>query len=246
MATLPPIVDTIDKRKGIIAALVLMLILFIYLMLTSFEKADPPPQDIPLKVAEPLDETIIEEFTIAGGSGGGEANTDPVSPPKPQTEQVITKTNSDTEINSGKGSTTNSPNSNNEGTTSQQSNNPFASGGQGTGNDGGKGDTFGKDNGTGGNGGSGTGSGSGAGRIRLNEVNISDLHYNTDETIALKLVIDAQGNIVQVMNIAGKTTTTDQILINKVKTAVKKQVKYNAQKDAPLATVYYTVRINAQ
>lgn len=245
MATLPPIVELADKRKGIIASFVVMLTLLIYLMLTSFEKADPPPVDIPLTVAEPLDETIIEEFTIAGGAGGGEPNTSPVTDPKPQTEHVITNTNPNSQINSGNASSTNSPNSNNESSTTQQSNNPFASGGSGSGNSGGNGNTFGSDTGSGSGKGSG-GNGSGAGRVRLNDVNINDLQYNSDETIALKLVIDAQGNVVQVYNIAGSTTTTDQILINKVKVAVKKQVKYNKQDGAPLATVFYTVRINAQ
>lgn len=245
MATLPPIVDTKDKRKGIIASLVVMLLLLIYLILTSFEMADPPPQDIPISVAEPLDVTEIEDFTIAGGSGGGEPNTSDVSDPQPQTEHVLTQHNSNSSINSGNASSTNSPNSNNNSSTTQQSNNPFNQGGTGGGGGGGNGGNFGNDTGNG-NGGNGGGTGSGAGRVRLNNVDIDDLYYNSDETIALKLVIDAEGNVVQVYNIAGKTTTTDQILINKVKSAVKKQVKYNKQSGAPLATVFYTIDINAQ
>jgi hypothetical protein len=244
MATLPPIVNSLDKRKGIIASAVLMLLLLLYLILTSFEMADPPPKDIPLTVAEPLDVTEIEDFTIAGGAGGGDPSTAPLSDPQPQTENVITKNNSSSQVNSGNANSTNNPNSNNQSSTNQQSNNPFAQGGNGGGSGGGSGGNFGNDNGNG-TGGTGGGTGGGAGRVRLNEVNINDLYYNSDETIALKLVIDAQGNVVQVVNIAGKTTTTDQILINKVKAAVKKQVRYNKQDGAPLATVYYTVSINA-
>lgn len=244
MATIP-IVDRMDKRKGIIAAVIVMLGLFLYLILTSFEMADPPPKDIPLEVAEPLDMTEIEEFTIAGGAGGGDPSTAPVDQPQPQTENVLTQTNSNSQTNSGNANNTNSPNSDNQASTTQQSNNPFAQGGSGGGDGSGDGTGFGNDSGTGTDG-SGAGPGSGAGRKRLNNVNIADLQYNSDETIYLKLVIDAQGNVVQVYNIKGQTTTTDQILINKVKVAVKKQVKYNKQEHAPLATVYYTVKVNAQ
>jgi hypothetical protein len=244
MATIP-IVDTIDKRRGMISALVVMLLLLIYLLLYTFEQADPPPQDIPVQLAEPMDITEIENVTIAGGSGGGNPSDDPVTEPKPQTENILTSTKpSNTQSHTGNANTTNSPNSNSDPSNSQQSDNPFADGGQGGGNGGGSGNTFGGDTGTGtgGNGGGGTGKG----RVRLNHVNVADLHYNSDEKIFLKLVIDAEGNVVQVVNLVSQTTTTDQILINKIKAAVKKQVKYNKESGAPLASVYYTVKIDAQ
>ncbi len=239
-----PIVDKRDKRKGIATSLLVMLLLFIYLLLSSFERADPPPQDIPVKLAEPLDVTEIKEFTIEGGSGSGKPNDDPVRDPQPQTEQIITQENSDTEVHTGQANNTTSPNSQNEPSTTNQSDNPFDPGGSGGGNDGGEGDNLGSDSGTGTQGGPSTGGGSG--RVRLNNVNINNLQYNSDEVLYFKLVIDAQGNVVQVQNIKGKTTTTDQILINKVAIAVKKQVKYNKQPGAPLASVYYTVKVNAQ
>jgi hypothetical protein len=244
MATLP-IVDTIDKRKGVITSIVTMILLILFLFLVKFEMADPPPQDIDVQLAEPLDVTVIENLTIAGGSGGGSPSDDPVRENQPQTENILASTKpQDSQTNTGQANTTNNPNSQNDPSTSQQSNNPFASGGSGNGDSGGDGDTFGGDSGTGtgGNGGGGTGKG----RVRLNDVNIANLVYNSDEKIYLKLVIDAQGNVVQVINLKGKTTTTDQILINKVKVAVKKQVKYNKESGAPLVAVYYTVKINAQ
>lgn len=244
MATIP-IVDTGDKRKGIATSVVVMILLILFLFLVKFEMADPPPQDIDVKLAEPLDVTVIENLTIQGGSGGGKPSDDPVREPQPQTENILATTKpQETQTNTGQANTTNNPNSQNDPSTTQQSDNPFASGGSGNGNSGGDGDTFGGDSGTGtgGNGGSGTGKG----RVRLNDVNINNLIYNSDEKIFLKLVIDAQGNVVQVINLKGKTTTTDQILINKVKVAVKKQVKYNKEPGAPLAAVYYTVKINAQ
>ncbi len=244
MATIP-IVDIKDKRKGIATAFVVMLALLLYLLFTSFEKLDPPPKDIPVKMAEPLDVTEIVNPTIEGGSGGGSPSDDPVSDPRPQTEHILTQQNNpNTQVHTGQANTTNSPNSQNTPTSTQQSNNPFGDGGADGGDGGGTGGTFGSDTGTG-TGGHG-GSGSGKGRVRLNDVNINDLNYNTDEKIHLKLLIDAEGNVVQIHNIKDKTTTTDGILINKVIQAVKKQVKYNKDPGAALAYVYYTIAINAQ
>lgn len=244
MATIP-IVDTIDKRRGMISSVVVMVLLLIYLLLYTFEQADPPPQDIPVSLAEPMDITEIKNVTIAGGAGGGNPSDDPISDPRPQTENILTSNKpSKNQSNTGNANSTNSPNSNNNSSNSQQSDNPFADGGNGGGGGGGKGGTFGPNNGPGTEGDGG--GGSGKGRVRLNHVNIDDLHYNSDEKIYLKLVIDAAGNVVQVVNLVSQTTTTDQILINKIKAAVKKQVKFNKEEGAPLASVYYTVKIDAQ
>lgn len=239
-----PIVDIRDKRVGIIVAILVMLALFLYLWLTTFIKLDPPPQDIPVHVAEPLDVTEILQPTIEGGSGGGQPSDDPVHEPQPQTEQILTQqTNPDTQVNTGEANTTNAANSTNQPTSTQESDNPFADGGSGDGAGGGTGGTFGGDSGTG-TGGHG-GSGGGKGRTRLNNVSI-DLHYNTDEKIYLKLLIDAEGNVLQAYNIKGKTTTTDGLLINDVIQAVKKQVKYNKDPGSAPVYVFYTVRIDAQ
>lgn len=245
MATIP-VANIIDKRKGAIASAVIMLLLFIYLMLTTFEMADPPPKDPILKTETVIpEELILKNLKVEGGSGAGAASNDPIDDPKPLTEEVITKTsNPDTKVNTGKGKNTTDPNSKETNTTTQQSNDPFASGGNGTGNDGGSGNTFGSDagSGTGGN----TGNGSGDGRIRLNDPNVEDLKSNIDATIHLKLTIDAEGNVVGASNISAKTTTTNQILINRVISEVKRQVKYNKQSGAPLAKVYLSVSIKAQ
>ncbi len=82
-------------------------------------------------------------------------------------------------------------------------------------------------------------------RTRLNDVQLDDLNYNQDVTIYLMLNIDASGKIVSINHIAGKSTTTDQNIINRVKMAVKNQVKYSKDPGASLTTVYYTIRINA-
>jgi len=49
MATLP-VVNELDKRKGILAAFVVMLLLFLYLYFTEILMADPPPRDIPVQI----------------------------------------------------------------------------------------------------------------------------------------------------------------------------------------------------
>jgi hypothetical protein len=245
MATLP-IVNSIDRRNGIIAAVLAMLLLLLYLWFTTFEMADPPPRDVIVEAtAEFPEEIVLENLKVEGGSGAGKPSDAPVDEPKPKTEQVITKpTNENTQVNTGQANTTNSPNSQNTNTTPTQSNDPFASGGNGNGNDGGSGDTFGGDSGTGtsGNG----GSGSGAGRVRQNDPIIDDLRSNVDVTIHLKLTIDAEGNVIAASNIKASTTTTNQILINRVINEVKKQVKYNKDPGAPLAKVFMPVHIKAQ
>jgi hypothetical protein len=244
MASLP-IVNSIDKRKGIITAIFTMLSLLLYLWFTTFEMADPPPQDIIVEATTEFpEEIILENLKIEGGSGGGKSSDAPLDEPKHKTEQLITKkTNKDTQVNRGKANTTNSPNSQNN-TTSTKSNNPFASGGNGSGDDGGSGNKFGGDSGTGitGN----TGKGGGNGRIRKNDPIINNLGSNVDVKIHLKLTIDAEGNVISASNIKAQTTTSNQVLINRVINEVKKQVKYNKEPGAPLAKVFMPVYIKAQ
>jgi len=235
MATLP-IVNSIDKRKGIITAIFTMLLLLMYLWFTTFEMADPPPRDVIVEAtAEFPEEIILKDLKIEGGSGAGKPSDAPIEEPKPKTEQVITKVeNNDTQVNTGKANSTNSANSQNTNTTPTQSNDPFASGGNGNGGDSGTG--------TSGNG----GSGGGAVRIRQNAPIINGLRSNESVTIHLKLTLDAGGNVIAASNIKAKTTTTNQILINRVINEVKKQVKYNKEPGAPLAKVFMPVHIKAQ
>ncbi|MBL4863103.1 MAG: hypothetical protein JKY09_08830 [Crocinitomicaceae bacterium] len=243
MATLP-IVNTLDKRKAIIVSITLMVLLLILLFVLKFEKADPPPRDIPVELAEPLDVTEIENIVLEGGAGGGTPSEDPVNDIKQQTETVLTQeTNPESQSNTGNANATNTPDSNND-PSGDESNNPFNDGGNDGGGGDGTGGHFGTDDGSG-TGGS-TGSGGGKGRIRLNNVNIDGLQSNIDATIALKLTIDAQGNVVVAHNIKGQTTTADQKLINRVINEVKKQVKYSKEPGAPLVKKYYTVKIKAQ
>lgn len=120
-------------------------------------------------------------------------------------------------------------------------NNPFGSGtngGFGTGKD--------KDNGM--NEGSGNGP-SGpelSNRKRLNDPKIDHIETNIACTISLKLIINDNGEIVSVNNIASKTTTSDQRIISQVISAVRQQVKYEKSMGSSLQTVYLTVRLNAK
>lgn len=152
--------------------------------------------------------------------------------------------NPDTKVNTDKGSTTTAEKPRETSTTKEQSNDPFSPGSYGGWDGGGTGDIFGK-YGKGETYGE-SGSGSGASRVRLNDPSIPDLTSHEDAIIHLKLTIDGQGNVVKAENVSAKTTTRDQILINKVISEVIKQVKYNKDPDSPLANVYMPVNIKAQ
>ena len=239
-----PIADRIDKRKGAIAALLFMLAMSVYVGLISFQIADPPPQPVLVEVETNIPEIVLKNLTVDGGSASGSPSEAPVDQPKPQTEQIITTEESETEVNTGQSNHTTAATSENTNSTTQTSNDPFASGGNSNGDNGGSGDTFGSDGtGTEGDGGGG---GTGKGRIRKNDPILTDLKSNVNAYIYLKLTIDAQGNVVSASNIKSQTTTTNQILINKVIYQVKKQVKYNKDEGSPLAKVFMTVKVDAQ
>lgn len=243
MATIP-VVNTFDKRTGIAASIIVMVGIVLYLFLTYFEFADPPPKDIPLKAQTVIEEITLEKLRIeSGGSGGGEPSDAPIDEPKPQVQQVITKPKSNTSTTSGQANQTNTnQNSNNSSSTTQQSSNPFGGGG-GTGTGGGSGGKFGQDSGSGS--GTSSGSGNGEGRIRLNNISVDNIQSNMDHTIYLILTINAEGYVIDAKNNAAKTTTTDQRLINQVVAEVIKSLRYNKDPGAGLQKVYYTVGIKA-
>lgn len=240
MATIP-IVNTVDKRKGIIAAFAVMILLFLYLLWETIEMADPPPKD-PIVVAETIipEEIDLKDFVVEGGAASGSPTQDEVvKPPTPQTEQVLTSNApKETKEPTGQSTHTNANNNSNTSSTSEQSSNPFGSGGSNGSN--GPGGAF---EGSNGPGVSGTGVGSGIERVRLNDPIVDHLESSEYATISLIITIDAQGNIVNATCNKAKTTTTNQILINRVINEVKKQVKYNKDPGASLAKVTLTVQI---
>lgn len=242
-----PIVNTIDKRKGIIASVIAMLLLLIAMFLIKFEIADPPPQDIVVTASTIIPKELkLDNLKVEGGGSKGAASDNPIDDPKPQTEKVITKKeNPDTKEVTGESNNTNSPTSSNEASTTQQSNNPFGSGssdsGQGSGNNG----PFGTSTGPGSGTGSGTGGGGNVKRTLVKIPSIDDLRSNVDVTITLKVTIDPEGNVLYAQNVKGSTTTTNQILINKVINRVKSGAKYNKAPGSGLMTVSLPITIRA-
>jgi hypothetical protein len=58
------------------------------------------------------------------------------------------------------------------------------------------------------------------------------------------MTINEAGEVVSANNLASKTTTTDQRIINQVISAVKNQVKYSKDPGAGLVSVFLTVKVN--
>ena len=241
MATIP-IVNTVDKRRGMIAAILAMLGLIVYLFLETIEMADPPPKD-PVVMAETEipEEIVLENLIVEGGADAGSPTDDEIAPPTPQTQEVITSDDSHFTEPSGQSTNTNANNQTNTSSTTTQSSDPFGSGG----NNGetGQGNTFGNSTGpgTGDN-----GNGSGIARVRLNDPVFNNLQSNEHATITLILTIDGQGNIVSATCNKSKTSTTNQILINRVIKEVQRQVKYNKDPGAPLTKVSMTVKVKPE
>lgn len=241
MATIP-IVNTQDKRFGLITSVAALVLLFIIMWMIQYEIADPPPLDPPLQATEPLDKTIIQEVTIdVGGGGGGNPSKDPKRNPQ-VTENTITQQNSDVKVNDGQANSTTSPNSQNP-PSGDNIDDPF-SGGTGGGTGGGHGN--GNGTGIGSDTGPGTGpSGGGGSRTLLSQVHANDIHYNHDVIFVFNVSINADGVVIYVENIKSKTTTSDEVIIRKVIELVKKQVRYSKSPGAPIQTLQYQVNFKA-
>lgn len=239
-----PISQKKDVQIGLVSAVLGLLLLFLLLLLLGFEVADPKPEPPKVTAATEIEDIVLENLKVdVGGGSEGAPSDDPVKEPQPQTEKVITKkTNPVTKTNTGESNKTNSPTSKGEPSSTTQSNNPF--GGGGSGKEGQGSGKFGSDEG----GGSGTGPGGlgdGSGRIRLNDPKVDNISSDQNHTINLRAQINAEGKIMSVTNIASKTTTTDQRILNQVMAAVKSQVRYSKKAGAGMELVYITVNLNA-
>ena len=244
MATIP-VVNTVDKRIGLVSAVALLLITFVVLYLLTYDIPNPLPVDREVPAVAIVDELILKELKIEGG-GGGTPKDAPVEEPKPQTQTAITSTSKPrpTTTPSGQANSTNDPNSQNTSSTTQPSTNPFGDGGSGTGTGGGTGTGVGTTDGSSGTGPGGDGIGIGK-RTRQNDVNVHDISIETDAKIYFKLTVDSDGNVVAFSHYKSNTTTTDQTLINKIGYAIKKQVKYNKSPGSTLEYQDYTVSVKA-
>ena len=198
----------------------------------------PLPVDLP-----PLrSDEVIEEFKIdkedieiaqtGGSSGGGTENNAPVNSVKTTNPSVL-------EGNDFSGPPKNGNNSDP---------NPFGTGGTGGRNGTGQGKLGGpgRGEGEGNEDGPNSGYGDGENRIRKNDPILDKFKTDVDITINLKLIINSSGKVVSATNIASKTTTTDNRIINGVISEVMKQVKYDEKKNARDEYVYFTYLIRAQ
>ena len=76
---------------------------------------------------------------------------------------------------------------------------------------------------------------------------INNVHLNIDYAHVVHLsfivMVDAKGNVINAKVYKNKTTTTDQVLINKVRNAIVNQVKYSKAPGASLMTRTYSLTI---
>jgi hypothetical protein len=232
-----PVVYKEDDRKGMIAALLALLITLFLLFFIKYHEPDPPKVTVPIPIT--MAEDGIDEFEISNAGGGTPSDNAEVIPvPQPSAEDQATQEESAVSVPTGNESS--STNTSNE---SAQQSSPFSGSGTGGSGTSGSGGGFGSDTGPG----SGTGdagTGTAGDRIRKNNLKSNPKTPNTSVCqIALQLIIDSNGNVVAVSEIREKTTTTNQVLIDEVKSLVKKEVKYDVRPGSPNATVYYTVTV---
>ena len=239
-ASIPPVVLPKHRNTGIGVAVGCVLLALLILFIFTFEMADPPPREIPMNTTTSLTDLEIKDLKVeTGGAGGGTPSNDPIHEPTPQTEKILTKKKNDkSSSNTGESNKTNANNHTNTATTTTQSDDPFATGGEGGGYGGGRGDKIGKNDGTK----YGDGSGGEIERIRQNDPNFDNIEVDRVIRVNLKMTIDANGQIITARS-TSKTTTTDQRIINRVISEVKRQVRYNKDPKSTSATVYLTVEL---
>lgn len=239
-----PIVNTQDKRIGVVAATASMLLLLLIMWFIKYEVVDPPPPPQRLEAATPLDKTIIKDITVdTGGGGGGDPSSDPINN-TPVTQQVITNDNATTTVNSGQANSSTTHNSNNP-PSGDNVDNPFSGGtggGTGGGQGNGNGSGIGNDSGPGAGPGAG---GTGGARSVLSHVNSNDIQYNYNAKFVFQVGINADGYVVDVRNIKSLTTTSDERIIRKVAALVEQQVRYSKAPGATIQTLRYTVNFKS-
>lgn len=245
-----PIVNPLDRRNAVIASAVTLLLLFLYLIFSTIEMADPAPSDIePIKTETTLQEIELKEYVVETESGGsrkgGSGTDDPISKNLEQTQQILTSDKGRTTVSSGKSTHHNSPNSDNPSATNKSGDDDFFGNGYDSPYDSGGDSDFGDLGIT-----KGKSSGEtvdGSGRTRLNNPDLSGITVKTNKnTISLILTIDKNGNVTKVDLNQPKTTVTDGVIVNKVKSIVKSEVKYNKVSYDNPARVYLTVTIKQE
>jgi hypothetical protein len=244
------ILEKKDKKQGLITSISTLIAIFLFLYLKTVEMADPAPVDIPVTAETTIEELELKELVVepagGGGSEGGQPSDAPISEPKLQTQKVLTQTKkaNDTQIKSGESKNITTGDTKNTSSSTDESDDWFTSGGNNGKTGANKtnkiGKSIGNSNGDGNAEGDGTKDGP---MVRLTNVNVDNIYSERDETISLKLTVNAEGIITSITKLP-KTTTTNQILINQVIDAVRKQVKFS--KGSKVETHYYTVKINGK
>ena len=238
-ASIPPVVLPKHRNTGIVVAVGCVLLALLILFIFTFEMADPAPREIPMKTSTSLTDLEIKDLKIeTGGAGGGTPSNDPIHEVTPQTEKILTqRKNPKSSTNTGESNKTNANNHTNTATTTAQDDeNHF--GGEDGGQGGGRGSKFGPDNGNN----DGKGNSDPKTRIRQNDPNFDNIEVERVIRVNLQMTIDENGQIVTARS-TSKTTTTDQRIINRVISEVKRQVRYNKDTDTSPVTVYLTVEL---
>lgn len=248
-----PIVNKIDRRRGIIAASIFLLLMVLVLLFCSFELPDPPLE--PEKVAMTMEYELRGEYLEQdnGGGSGSPAQSNEVSDPDPQpdVQENATQEESPITVNSGNGSSDKPNPKPNDTPTKPNEPKPDASltgsfGGNGSGGQSGSGNGtgFGNDDGPGDGTGPAGGGGTPGERIR-----ITDIHSTPDTPnfqfckVGLKLTVNASGNVVGVSVLRSNTTTTNEALIQEIIKLAKSEVKYKARPGARNEICYLTVKV---
>ena len=240
-----------EVKKSLVYTSISLLVLFIILMITSFNILPAIPEDIPpLKSDEVIELFEMEHVELIpeerGSRGGGTSSDAPIDQPQDQTERVATSHSSDFTATSGQSNNHNTNNSNNPTSTTVRGTNYFGTGGSGGGTGSGNGPFGGSGSGPDDGVGPGRGTGSGKARVRLNNITEKQYNIDVDCVVALKLTFNAEGVVTDCRQIKSVTTCTNQSIINDVIRQVKQQVRFNKDPGAPLAQADYTIRLNAR
>jgi hypothetical protein len=231
--------ENTDENKELKVAILSSSIIILFFLISAcylFIHVPIPKARPPLKSDAVIEQMIIDKDNVeiaqtGGRSGGGTENNSPLNPVKTTNPNTV-------QGNDFKGPPVNG---NNTGT------NPFGTSGTGGGNGTGNGSLNGPGSGNG-DGGEGIGNGPGNGihRVRLNDPILPKYKTDVDIKVHLKLIINSEGKVLSGNNIASKTTTTDQRIINGVISEVIRQVRYKQDKNAGTQYTYVTCIVRAQ
>lgn len=233
-----PIVRTSDNRKGIIAAILFLLITLFLLFFIKYSEPDPPKVTVPIPIV--MGESGIEDFEINNAGGGAPSQTvEPTPTPVENPQEQATQEDSPVEVPSGTGS----EESDNTNAQEEEASNPFSGSGSGGTGDSGEGGGFGSDTGLGSGSGE-PGTGAAGDRVRLSNIKSKPKTPNDEHSsISYKLTVDSQGKVIRADVIRNKTTATNQRLIDEVTQLVKKEVRYKEKPGARNEVAYYTVTV---